>query len=467
MSSGFCPCRSLATGAAVAKHRGVTSSWREIPGPPPIPPNGNLADIVAAGGLHTFQLDLHERYGPVARFELPDTPVVSVADPDLLAVTARINRRPEELFEFLSPLFEAGNLQTIPEQEHVPWRRLLLSALGNHRSHEAHVDAFTRITLDLADRWAAVGGEVALQEDLSELSLRLICEFALGSELGSSAAARRTSTAFRDLLAEYLGRQYGLPSAVAEQAREARAAEALAHLRETITRILDARRAGLDRPRADLVSMLADSDWVPARIRDTALAVVMAGYHTSGVAVSWALHLLAGHPEIARRVRDELDRVLGDRPAPTYPELRCLDYLERVVKEAMRRYPPGPYAARELAEDLALGDHLIPAGTTLMYPIWAIHLNPVYWPDPERFDPERFITAAAEGRPKFAFIPFGFGPRSCAGAALAMVEIKLMLAVLLKRFEFQQVPGHMVTPVERFVLWARDDIKMTLTPRGH
>jgi cytochrome P450 len=195
--------------------------------------------------------------------------------------------------------------------------------------------------------------------------------------------------------------------------------------------------------------------------------VVMAGYHTSGVAVSWALHLLAGYPEIARRVRDELDRVLGDRPAPTYPELRCLDYLERVVKEAMRRYPPGPYAARELAEDLALGDHLIPAGTTLMYPIWAIHQNPAHWPDPERFDPERFIAAAAEGRPKFAFIPFGFGPRSCEGAALAMVEIKLMLAVLLKRFEFQPVPGHVVTPVERFVLWARDDIKMTLTPRGH
>jgi cytochrome P450 len=132
----------------------------------------------------------------------------------------------------------------------------------------------------------------------------------------------------------------------------------------------------------------------------------------------------------------------------------------------MRRYPPGPYAARELAEDLVLGDYLIPAGTTLMYPIWAIHLNPAHWPDPERFDPERFTAAAAEGRPKFAFIPFGFGPRSCEGAALAMVEIKLMLAVLVKRFEFAPAPGHVVTPVERFVLWARDDIRMTLTPRS-
>lgn len=435
----------------VAKHRGVSSEFRTIPGPVPTPPNGNLADIAAAGGLHTFQLELHERYGPVARFDLPGTRVVSVADPELLAATSRINRRPQELFEFLSPLFEAGNLQTIGEDEHVPWRRLLLSALGNHRSHEAHFGEFTRLTLDLADRWAAHAGEISLQEELSELSLRLIVEFAMGSEVGS---AQRTSTAFRDLIAEYLGRQYG------SEFSEAHAAEMLAHVRRTITGILDAGQPG-----AGLVTMLAESGWDPARIRDTALVVVMAGYHTSGVAVSWALHLLAHHPEVAQRLRDELDRVLGDRPAPAYDELKSLDYLERVVKEAMRRYPPGPYAARELPEDLVLDDYLIPAGTTLMYPIWAIHLNPAYWPEPERFDPDRFTAAEAQRRPKFAFIPFGFGPRSCEGAALAMVEIKLMLAVLVKRFDFVPVPGHEVTPVERFVLWAQDDIRMTVSPR--
>nr|WP_042189103.1 cytochrome P450 [Kibdelosporangium sp. MJ126-NF4]CEL18660.1 Cytochrome P450 [Kibdelosporangium sp. MJ126-NF4]CTQ98144.1 Cytochrome P450 [Kibdelosporangium sp. MJ126-NF4] len=432
----------------------MSSEWQEIPGPVATPPDGNLADIAAAGGLHTYQLELHETYGPVARFELPGTRVVSVADPELLAGTSRINRRPQELFEFLSPLFEAGNLQTINEREHVPWRRLLLSALGNHRSHEAHFESFTRMTVELADRWAADGGNVALQEDLSALSLRLICEYALGSDLGSTG---RTSAAFRDLIAEYLAQQYGLPSTIGPEG----AAEALAYVRETVTEVLAAKGE-----RTGLVGLLADSGWEPARIRDTVLVVVMAGYHTSGVAVSWALHLLADHPDIARRLRDELDRVLGDRPTPTYDDLRSLDYLERVVKEAMRRYPPGPYAARELAEDMALGDYHLPAGTTLMYPIWALHLNPAHWPDPYRFDPDRFTPAASEGRPKFAFVPFGFGPRSCEGAALAMAEIKLMVAVLVKRFEFTPVPGHVVTPVERFVLWARDDIRMTVTPRA-
>lgn len=425
----------------------------EIPGPTPTPPNGNLDDIAAAGGLHTFQLDLHERYGPVARFDLPHTRVVSVADPDLLTATSRIDHRPRELFEFLSPLFEAGNLQTIGADEHVPWRQLLLSALGNHRTHEAHFGAFTRMTVELADRWAAGPGEVALQEELSELSLRLICAYALGGDLGS---ARRTSAAFRDLIAEYLARQYGLPRPLGEQG----AAEALAYVRETITQAVDA-----GKHTGGLIGMLADSGWAPARIRDTVLVVVMAGYHTSGVAVSWALHLLAAHPGIAARLRAELDTVLGDRPAPAYAELASLGYLERVVKESMRRYPPGPYAARELTEELRIGDYLVPAGTTLLYPIWAIHLNAAHWPDPLRFDPDRFTPAAAAGRAKFAFIPFGFGPRGCEGAALAMAEIRLILAVLVKRFEFTPVPGHVVTPVERFVLWAQDDIRMTVTPR--
>ncbi|WP_158891050.1 cytochrome P450 [Amycolatopsis anabasis] len=439
----------------------MASGHRAIPGPPPNPQDGNLADIAAAGGLHTFQLDLHERYGPVAEFHLPGTRVVSVADPELLVQTSRINRRPDELFEFLTPLFEAGNLQTLPEAEHVPWRRLLLTVLGNHRSHETQFAAFTRLTLAQAQRWAGCR-EVALQQDLSELSLRMICQYALGSELSSDEAARDTAAAFKGLLEEFIGRQYRLPSPYSDSERRARAEQALAQVRGTVTRILES-AGGADR--SDLVSMLAESDLSPARIRDSALVVMMAGYHTSGVAASWALYLLSQHPEIAARVHAELDRVLGDRPAPEYGQLGELEYLERVLKESMRRYPPGPYAARELVEDLELGEHLVPAGTTLMYPIWAIHLNPRHWPDPERFDPDRFLPGAARERPRFAFVPFGFGPRSCEGAALAMVEIKLMLAVLLKRFEFRLAPGHQVVPVERFVLWARDDIRMHLTPR--
>ncbi|WP_433854510.1 cytochrome P450 [Streptomyces kronopolitis] len=182
-------------------------------------------------------------------------------------------------------------------------------------------------------------------------------------------------------------------------------------------------------------------------IRDTVMVTLLAAHHTTGVAVAWTLHLLGHHPAVADRVAAELDRVLGERAMPAYGDLRRLPYLDMVLKESMRLFPPGPYGARETTEDLVLGPYEIPAGTTVFYPFWAVHLNPEHWPEPERFDPERFTPQEVAKRPRLAYVPFGIGPRSCEGAALATVETRLVLAVLLKRLRFRPVPGHEVTPV--------------------
>ncbi|NDU74782.1 cytochrome P450 [Actinomadura sp. DSM 109109] len=430
-----------------------------IPGPPT--DDDGAAAIAAAGGLHEYQLRLHAEYGPVVRFPLPGAGLaVSVADPVLLEATARINKRPEKLFEFLAPLQEAGNLQTIPADEHGPWRRVMLSVLAGRPSHEAHFARFAALAAELAGRWEAHDGPVALQRDLSELSLRMICEYALGSGLESPDSAARVVSAFETVLTEYMG-QAGGPGSRAE--------EALAYLRATVDQVLAAHRARGDSApagRSDLIAALAEAGESPARIRDTVLMTMLAAHHTTGVAISWTLHLLAGHPDAAARVTEELDRVLGDRPVPEYGDLKRLSYLDMVLRETMRLYPPGPYGAREATEDLVLGEYTVPAGTTVFYPFWAVHMNPDHWPDPRRFDPGRFSPEASAGRPRLAYIPFGIGPRSCEGAALATVEAQLVLAVLLRRFSFRPVPGHTVTPVERFVLWAAEDIPMTVVPRG-
>lgn len=438
--------------------RGDVGTPSQIPGP--AIENDGAAAIAAAGGLHDYQLKLHAEYGPVVRFPLPGADVaVSVADPVLLEATAKIDKRPEKLFEFLAPLQEAGNLQTIPADEHGPWRRVMLSVLAGRPSHEAHFAQFTALATELADRWADAAGPVVLQRDLSELSLRMICHYALGSGLDGEGAAGRVVSAFETVLTEYMGRAEG-PGAEAQ--------EALAYLRATVDRVIAAHRdRAADRPddRSDLIAALAASGESPARIRDTVLMTMLAAHHTTGVAISWTLYLLAEHPDVAARVAEEVDRVLGDRAAPEYGDLKELTHLDRALKEAMRLYPPGPYGAREATEDLVLGEYEVPAGTTIFYPFWAVHMNPEYWPDPHVFDPDRFTPEASAGRPRLAYIPFGLGPRSCEGSALAMVEAELVLAVLLKRFRFDLVPGQTIEPIERFVLWAADDIKMTLTPR--
>ncbi|MEU2561418.1 cytochrome P450 [Streptomyces longispororuber] len=437
----------------------------DIPGPEPHP-DGGAGAVAAAGGLHTYQLRLHAEYGPVVRFQLPGADdAVSVADPVLLEATAHINQRPKRLFEFLAPLCEADNLQVLEASEHGPWRRLLLSVFAGRPSHEQHFARFTELATDLADRWAghAEDEPVELQKDLTALTLRMICAYALG---GDATDPERVSVAFEVVLTEYLGRLYRVPVPGTEEERARRAEEALAYLRATVDEVVAAHhRSGGRAGRSDLIGALVESGASPARIRDTVMVTLLAAHHTTGVAVSWSLHLLGRHPEAAARAADEVDRVLGDRAAPSYADLRRLTYLDMVLKEAMRLFPPGPYGARETTEPLVLGGYEIPAGTTLFYPFWAVHLNPDHWPDPERFDPERFTPEVAAGRPRLAYIPFGLGPRSCEGASLATVEAMLTLSVLLKRLTFRPVPGHEVRPIERFVLWAADDIRMYARPR--
>lgn len=443
----------------------AAGSAMNIPGPEPRA-DGGAGAIAAAGGLHTYQLRLHAEYGPVVRFQLPGAELaVSVADPVLLEATAHLDKRPERLFAFLDPLCEAGNLQVLPADEHAPWRHLLLSVLAGRPSHQRHFAQFTALTTALADRWAerADGEPVALQKDLTALSLRMICAFALGGDLADPDGV---VAAFEEVLTEHLGRLYEPPGSGARDGRAERAEKALASLRATVDRVVSAHRTSDRIDRSDLIGAMVAAGERPARIRDTVMMTMLAAHHTTGVAVSWTLYLVGRHPDVAARVADELDRVLGDRAAPEYADLRRLTYLDMTHKEAMRLYPPGPYGARETTEPLRLGDYTIPAGATLFCPFWAVHMNPEHWPEPEKFAPERFTPDEVAARPGLAHIPFGFGPRGCEGAALAMVEATLVLAVLLKRFRFRPVPGHEVTPIERFVLWAADDIRMRVSPRA-
>ncbi|ARX81063.1 cytochrome P450 [Streptomyces alboflavus] len=425
-----------------------------------------MGAVTEAGGLHAYQLRLHAEYGPVVRFQLPgEETAVSVADPVLLEATAHLNERPDRLFEFLAPLCEADNLQVLPAAQHTPWRRILLSVFAGRPSHERHFATFTELTADLADDWAARADDepVELQKDLTALTLRMICAYALG---GSGAAdPDSVITAFEDVLTEYLGRLYEVPVPGTQEERAERAEAALAQLRTTVDQVVAAHRSDSRADRSDLIGALVEAGEPPARIRDTVMVTLLAAHHTTGVAVSWTLHLLARHPDVTARVTDELDHVLGDRAAPDYADLRRLTYLDMVLKESMRLYPPGPYGARETTDALVVGDYEIPAGATVFYPFWAVHMNPGHWPEPERFDPGRFTPEEIAKRPRLAHIPFGIGPRSCEGANLAVVEAQLILAVLLKRFRFRPVPGHEVTPVERFVLWAADDIRMLVSPR--
>lgn len=197
------------------------------------------------------------------------------------------------------------------------------------------------------------------------------------------------------------------------------------------------------------------------QIRDEVVTLMLAGHETSATALTWTLHLLGTHPEIQQRLREALSAELEGAPA-TAGDLARIPCLKQVVQESMRLYPPVWAIARRATAAEVLGPYRVPAGAYVGIIIHALHRHPGFWPDPERFDPERFAPGQSDGRHSYSYLPFAAGPRTCIGAGMAMLETQLVLAQLLQRFEVQPVPGHAVETVAKVTLKPRDGLPMVV-----
>jgi cytochrome P450 len=178
-------------------------------------------------------------------------------------------------------------------------------------------------------------------------------------------------------------------------------------------------------------------------LRDQLLSVFFAGHETSATSLTWIHYLLDEHPDARAKVRAEVDRVLGRR-VPGSADLDALVYTEQVINEALRLYSPIHSISRVALTDDMLGGYHIPAGATIYVSLYATHRLPKLWPEPGRFDPDRFAKHLVERRPRFAFIPFAAGHRNCVGGSTAMVELKLAVAMVAQRYELRLAPGQRV-----------------------
>jgi cytochrome P450 len=177
-----------------------------------------------------------------------------------------------------------------------------------------------------------------------------------------------------------------------------------------------------------------------AQLRDEAVTMLLAGHETTAIALSFAFYALSEHPEIAARLRAEIDAQIGTRPA-VLPDLPRLPYLDAVMRETWRLYPPAWLIGREVVQPFEIGGYTLPRGVQLTMSAFTMHRDPRFFPDPERFQPERWLDPAAAALPKFAYFPFGGGPRVCIGNHFAMMEIALVLATLMQQVELTVVPG--------------------------
>jgi cytochrome P450 len=234
--------------------------------------------------------------------------------------------------------------------------------------------------------------------------------------------------------------------------------------------IADRRRSTEDR--GDLLSILLhaqDADdgsrMTDTQVRNEVMTLFIAGHETTAVALSWIFYLLSHHPDVDARLAEELRSVLDGRP-PTAADLPKLKYTEMIVTEAMRLYPPAYGLGRQTVKPTEIAGHQIPVGVIVVVPTWVVQRDARWFPEPEAFRPERWADGASRQLPRFAYLPFGGGPRQCIGNAFAMMEAVLLLATTAQRFRLTLVPGQTITPTPYVTLRPEPGIRMTLARRA-
>jgi cytochrome P450 len=444
----------------------ITCYMLRPPGPKPHFLYGNMP-LAAKDPLSTF-LGWAREFGDIFYYRAGWLHVYFLNHPDLIESVLIKNYQ-----NFLkdrvirnSRWFFGDGLLTNEGESWLRQRRLSQPAF-----HRERVASYARIMTGYTEQTLSTwgDGEVGdIHQEMMQLTLRIVvrCLFNLeAEETGTISAALnllvRNATGARMLLPP-VARYVPIPSMIEFR-------RAVRRLDETVYRIIETRSQGAP-DSGDLLSMLMqardeDGSRMSARqLRGEVLTFLLAGHETTAIALSWAWHLLGRHPEIEVRLHQELQARLQGR-APTFSDIAVLPYTERVIKEVLRLYPPAWSLARTVISDFNVRGYTIPAGANVVMSQWIMHRDPRYFPNPEKFDPDRWLDPAMQKLPRFAYFPFGGGPRQCIGASFATMEATLILATVAQRFRLSPVPDHEVIPIPSFTLRPKHGLKMKLVAR--
>jgi cytochrome P450 len=348
------------------------------------------------------------------------------------------------------------------------WQRQkrFIQPLFTHRRVVGYAAAMADQIEDLIRRWRGRPAAVVdLHEEMTRLTLRIVCRVLFGNDVDQVLPVVQRSFAplgesvLRRAIAP-LRLPLAWPTGTNRQLTGARD-----ELRGVCDSIIAARRATpSDTP--DLLGLLINardsgSALSDREVRDQVLIFLLAGHETTSTALTYTLDLLGRHPEIQRRVQAEVDTVDG---VPSAETAATLGYTTMVLKEAMRLYPSAPLTGRRSVADDEINGYLIPGGTDLMVAPWVTHRHPAFWDDPDRFDPLRFTPEREKARHRYAWFPFGGGPRACIGQHFSMLESTIALAGLLRHFEFEAV-GAAPKYTNHITLRPTDGVPAVVTPR--
>ena len=413
------------------------------------------------------------RYGEVVYFKFGPRRGYLITNPadirHVLQDNAR-NYHKSPLYQKLR-MYLGNGLLTSEDALWLRQRRIAQPAF--HRQRVASLaQVMTAAVGEAAAHWQTVadrGDAVDVDEEMMRLTRTVVVRALLGSDLGPYT--ERIDDAW-STINEFIGEDFwslGLTSWVpTPRRRRFEAARRL--LRQAVDHVIsERRRHPSDRP--DLLAMLlaARDDDTGEGMTDEQLRVevttfLLAGQETTSLALTWIWYLLSQHPGARLRLEEELDTVLGARP-PGYADLASLPYTRMVIDEAMRLYPPAWGFSRQALADDELGGFHLPRGWIAFVVPYVQHRLPSLWDEPDRFDPERFSPERSADRPKFAYLPFGAGPRQCIGNQFALIETHLTVATLAQRYRLRLAPGAVVEPWPLITLRPRFGMPMVIESR--
>ncbi len=437
---------------------------------PPGPPNrfglGNFRAMMRDQLAHmTAAAD----YGPLVDLRILTEPYVLVRDPELIQRSLTQGHTVMRKDRFTHELERVMGLGLVTSEGDL-WRRqrkLVAHAFTPKRIRgygDAMVAAAQRSLQDWSD-----GREIVIHEAMAELTLDVVGRTLFDADVRDTArevgdALHVISAFYTDVIEKPIQPPAWWPS---RRMREFRRAV------QNVDRIVmglieERRRSGEDR--GDLLSALLQAQdesggMSDQQLRDECITLFLAGHETTSIALANTFYLLSLHPEIEKRVHDEARAVLDQELAPAEAYDR-LSYTERVIKESMRLYPPVYTIGRELLEDYELGGYVLPKGTTLLFAQWVTHRRPECFPEPLRFDPDRWLPERAKAIHKYAYFPFGGGPRICIGNHFATMEAVLVLATLIREYRFELLPEQTLELQPAVTLRAKKPLRMRLMRRA-
>ena len=387
------------------------------------------------------------QYGPIAHTRLYGIHVYMLNDPDLIREVLVTQAKSFHKSRGLrNARFLLGNgLLTSEDDFHLRQRRLAAPAF-HQKKIAGYAAAMIQFADQTANRWQA-GQTVDMAREMMRLTLAVAGKTLFDADVETEAdeiGVALTNAMHMFLLTSSpfypLIKRLPLPS-------NRRLAQSLNRLDQTVYRMIAEHRGNPNHD--DLLGMMLaaqdDEDdhgrMSDLQLRDEAMTIFLAGHETTAIATTWAWYLLAQHPAVEAELHAELRRVLNGR-LPGYEDVPNLVFTRQVLAETMRLFPPAYVIGREPQEEVEIGGYSIPAGATVFMSQYVMQRNPRYFPDPEKFDPGRWTTEAEAARPKFAYFPFGGGPRVCIGEQFAWLEGILVLATLARCWQ----PRLAVTP---------------------